>query len=434
MDNTDKQKNLPRERLLSVHDIIQELDAGTATTRFILKRFHHRFCVETKEGRPRYPEKDLGLMLWISQSLASGMLPSEIDETLDTDPDLLKMKQNPDSRDAADPFFDQGDDKISIGKDGLHLIRSFFSDMGDQQNKIALAHEKRAAAEEKKAAAIEKRAAAEEKKALAMHDIAAALQQMIKQGSQGPALEAVTHEAIKTIQMDDDLTQLLDTPLPDADDLDDLDALLDAASSAPPAPADSPSENDPKARGHQEDQGRQKDFQEKSGAAEQMDDLRLLITTGPDDTRPVDDDTRPADDDTGLLDMDDLSLLVQPSHTDDLDDLFLLIDAENGMDSAENTRNDSAADSDQNGVPLDDLTALLDAEPSLKPDISRDQNLEKYKGAVMKIIMALKSRGLDAQETAQRLNKDKVETISGKPEWTVKAISQIYSFIEAAAG
>ncbi len=426
MDNTDNQKNLPRERLLSVHDIIQELDAGTAFTRFILKRFHHRFSVETKDGRPRYTQKDLGLMLWIIQSLASGILPSEIDETLDSDPDLMKMKQNPDSRDAADPFFDQDDDKISIDKDGPHLLRSFFSDMGDHQKKIALAHEKRAAAEERKAAAIEKRAAAEEKKALAMHDIAAALQQMIKQGSQDPALEAVTHEAVKTIQMDDDLTQLLDTPLPDADDLDNLGALIDAASSDPAAP-DSPSENGPEAHGQQEDQDTQKEFEKESGAAEQMDDLGLLITNTPDDTRPLDDDT-------GLLGMDNLSLLVQPSHTDDLDDLSLLVDVGNGMDSAENRMNNSAAESDRNGAPLDDLTALLDAEPSLKPDIFRDQDLEKYKGAVMKIIMALKSRGLDAGETAQQLNKDKVETISGKPEWTVKAISQIYSFIDTAAG
>ncbi|MEE4365397.1 MAG: hypothetical protein V2J08_15780 [Desulfotignum sp.] len=413
--------------MLSVHDIIQELDAGTAFTRFILKRFHHRFCVETKDGRPRYAEKDLGLMLWISQSLSSGMLPSQIDETLDTEPDLMKMKPDPDSRDAADPFFDNDDDKISFGRNGLHLMRSFFSDMGDHQKKIALAHEKRAAAEERKAAAIEKRAAAEEKKAVAMHDIAAALQQMIRQGSQNPALQTVTHEAVKTIQMDDDLTQLLDTPLPDGDDLDNLDALVDAASSDPPAASDSPSGNGPKAQGQQEDQNTQQDFQEESRAAGQMDDLRLLITNGPDATRPLDNDTGP-------LDMDDLSLLVQPSHTDDLDDLFLLIDAENGMESAEKTMNNSAAESDGNSAPLDDLTALLDAEPSLKPDIFRDQDLEKYKAAVMKIIMALKSRGLDAQETAQRLNKDKVETISGKPEWTVKAISQIYSFIDAAAG
>ena len=427
MDNTDNQKNLPKERLLSVHDIIQELDAGTAFTRFILKRFHHRFSVETKEGRFRYPEKDLGLMLWISQSLASGMLPSEIDETLDTDPDLLKMKQNPDFCNTADNFLDQNSDGISIGMDGLRLLKSFFSDMGDHQNKIALAHEKRAAAEERKAAAIEKRAAAEEKKALAMHDIAAALQQMVRQGTQDPALQAATHEAVKTIQMDDDLTQFLDTPLPDTDNLDDLGALLDAASSDPQTAPDSPSENGPEAHGQQEDQDTQREFEKESGAAEQMDDLRLLITNGPDDTRPLDDDT-------GLPGMDNLSLLVQPSHTDDLDDLSLLVDVENGMESAENTMNNSAAESDRNGAPLDDLTALLDAEPSLKPDIFRDRDLEKYKAAVMKIIMALKSRGIGAEETAQRLNKDKVETISGKSEWTVKAISQIYSFIDAAAG
>lgn len=429
MDNSNNHKYVSRERVFSVHDIIQELAAGTAFTKFILKRFHHRFSVETKAGRLWYTEKDLGLMLWICRSLTSGMLPSQIDETLDADPDQINMQQNTDPGDAADLFSDQGDETISINKDGMHLLRSFVSDMGNHQKKIAMAHEKRAAAEERKAAAIEKRAVAEEKKAMAMHDIAAALQQMIRQGSQDPALQAVTHEAVKTVQMDDDLTRILDTPLPDSDDLDDLGALLDAASPDAAAAPDSPFENDPEARERLEDQGFHKDFQDVSCAAEQMDDLNLLITNGLDDTPCLDGDTGP-------LDMDDLSLLVEPSHTDDLDDLSRLIDAENGMESAENQNmvDNRAAESDRNDPPHDDLTALLDSEPSLKPDISRDQDIKKYKAAVMKIIMALKSRGLDAGETAQRLNQDKVETISGKPEWTVKAISQIYSFIDAAAG
>jgi len=428
VDNTDRQRNMTGERLVSFHDIMQELGAGTAATRFILKRFHHHFVVETNQDRPLYREKDLKLMLWIKQSLESGMLPSKIEETLERDPELLTMKQGSDFNDTTHPFYEQNDDRISIGKEGLNFIKPFFSDMGQHQKKLAMAHEKRAAAEERKAAAIEKRAAAEEKKAMAMHDIAAALQQMTRQGNQEPALQAVTHEAVKAIQMDDDLTQLLDTPLPDADDLDNLDALIDAASADTPAASDTSSENGPAAKGSQEEQDLQKDFPKNTGAAEQMDDLGLLITTGPEDSRPVDDI------DTDPMDLDDLSLLVQSPPTDDLDDLSQLIGAKNGLDTAEDNRSPRAADSEQINAPLDDLAALVDAEPALKPDISRDQDLKKYKAAVMKIIMALKSRGLDAGETAQRLNQDKVETISGKPEWTVKAISQIYSYIDAAAG
>lgn len=400
MDNTHTKKDAVGENLLSVHDISREIDAGTALTRFVLKRFGSRFGVEMVKGRPWYAKKDLPLMLWIKQMLEAGRLPGEIEKTLDAGPDLHKNRTK-DTSDAKAPLFEPPGEDIRIGKDGFGLIRSFFNNMEDNQKKIALAHEKRAAVEERKAAALEKRAAAEEKKAAAMGNIAAALQQMIRQGTRDPAIQTITHEAVRTIQAEDDLTRLLDTPLPCSKDLDDLADLLDSASS------DQPDKNE------LDDLTQLVDVPGKTDTAEDLDDLGVLITDEPEKEASVD--------------LDDLSLLVQPSETGDLDDLSRLIPGEN------ETGDTLTGHADKNDAPLDDLAALVSTEPSLKPDISRDQDLEKYKAAVMKIIMSLKNRGVGAEETARRLNRDKVETISGKPDWTVKAISQIYSFIDAAS-
>ncbi len=402
LDNANGQKDMTKEHLLSVHDITRELAAGTALINFILKRFHHRFPVEMVENRPWYPEKAVSLMRDIKQSLESGMLPSQIDETLDSATNLKKNRHKKNIQGLAEPLFEQSCEDIRISKDGLHLITSFFTDMGEQQKKIVAAQEKRATAEERTAAAIEKRAAAEEKKAAAMNNIAAALQQMIRQGSQNATVQAVTHEAVKTIQMDDDLTELLDIPLPRSEEMDDLGDLIDAAS------CEQNSETD------LDDLSLLVNTAQKAEAAKDLDDLNLLIKDDPGATISPD--------------LDDLSLLVQPSLTDDLDDLSRLISEQNGVD----TEHEEIAP--PKDAALDDLTALVDMSTSLKPDISRDQDLEKYKAAVMKIIMGLKSEGLSAREVARRLNQDNLDTISKKPEWTVKAISQIYAFIDAASG
>ena len=50
----------------------------------------------------------------------------------------------------------------------------------------------------------------------------------------------------------------------------------------------------------------------------------------------------------------------------------------------------------------------------------------------MKIIIELKEQGLSAQQTTDRLNRDGVATLSGKPAWGLKAIEKIYGFIDSA--
>jgi hypothetical protein len=80
----------------------------------------------------------------------------------------------------------------------------------------------------------------------------------------------------------------------------------------------------------------------------------------------------------------------------------------------------------------DDLSALVEDAPSLKPDITPQEDLKAYKAAVMKIILDLKTKNLSPEETTKRLNQDGVQTISGKSQWSQQAVSQIYKFIDSA--
>lgn len=210
----------------------------------------------------------------------------------------------------------------------------------------------------------------------------------------------------------DDLSALVDdAPHKEtiAANLDDLSALVDASETAP-------------------------------GSSEApLDDLYSLVDTGSQDTS----------------DMDDLSLLVEQetetpaSDEQDMDNLSLLVDAgpedtaASGTDSqpmddlsqlVDDEESQTQSGDDLWGLVEDDDTAAPEApaQPSLKPDITPDQDLAKYKAAVMKIIIELKSQGLSPEDTTDRLNKDEVPTLSGKPQWRAKAIKKIYGFIDSA--
>jgi len=146
-----------------------------------------------------------------------------------------------------------------------------------------------------------------------------------------------------------------------------------------------------------------------------MDDLSTLIDAVSTQASPKTDD------------LDDLSLLIEDSaslETVELDDLSLLITDSMGPNSLPPT--------DKSIEPMDDLSALINDTPSLKPNITPEKNLKEYKAAVMKIILGLKTQNLSTEETTKRLNQDGVQTISGKSQWSEKAISQIYKFIDSA--
>jgi len=484
---------MSQEKHLSIADITRELNSGPATIKFILKRFNPWLPFDRIGGQHQYSRNTIPILIKIKESLEAGMLPSEIDQELETS-SLANSDTTIDS--ASDRmeeihFQKMDNEDIRVSRDGLDLIKSLFDDMAIQQNRVACAHEKRAEAEERKAAAIEKRAEAEEKKALAMNNIAAALKEMshhrASDSQAGQAaiqaaqvltidesamdesaiddsiddfigetngefgddsnaeIELPHHSEIgqqddnnlpdslfdlletTDIEMDDlsslidneevlmdneemlgidDLAKLLDDPMSHPDMIDDLSVLIDTVST------DTTSTNTVSIRDVAETQ--------------EMDNLSLLIE-------------QPKENQQTALQMDDLSLLIEPSAANakeavdkvplESDDLSLLIEPDTAApDSAVGPM--AAADPLDS---MDNLTALIDEPPSLKPAVTPKENLKEYKAAVMKIIIALKKEGLSAEESTGRLNHDNVQTISGKPRWSEKAISQIYKFIDSAS-
>ncbi len=174
-------------------------------------------------------------------------------------------------------------------------------------------------------------------------------------------------------------------------------------------------------------------------ASDTMDDLTQLVAT-PESGAPLDDLSARIDKsaiENQELPTPDISL-AKDETSKPMDDLWMLVNA----DDDDRTQNgeDQHARLDES---LDNLSALIDPEtpvkhaepdlPSLRPDITPQEDLSKYKSAVMKIIIELKSKGLSAKETTDKLNKDGVATLSGKPSWAENAILKIYGFIDSAS-
>ena len=161
---------------------------------------------------------------------------------------------------------------------------------------------------------------------------------------------------------------------------------------------------------------------------ETLDDLSLLIK----------------DDTQAKMEVDNLSLLLDDPQSNTqsqgtVDDLSLLIqdDAQpkKKVDDLSLLVGDPKSDTKSIGK-MDDLSALLDGDktdaPSLKPDITPQEDLKAYKAAIINTIIRLKKEGLSVEETTKRFNDDDVPTLSGKKGWSIKAISQIYSFLKTA--
>lgn len=439
---------MTQEKFLTVIDIVKELNIGKVTTKFLLKRFSKWMPYDLIDGQPFYPIETIKKLFMIQERLAMGMLPSEIEKKLDAlcnSDDPLPPFENPPQQ-----------EDIRLSMDGLTLLKSVFSDIGEQQKRIAIAHEKRAAAEERKAVAIEKRAEAEEKKADAMNNIANALQEMNALRGGDPAVHRIAHQASAIIASDDtdntdkeappieidDLSLLLD----EAEEQDDLSLLLD----------DTEELND-----QMDDLSILIDEVPCLGTeSDQLDDLSLLLDKVSSEEDIQADQTLVLDDLSALIDqngnsmetapsveLDDLSKLIDPpcksgQPVQDLDDLSLLIEQDPVLiKETDNTVQDEA-------VKMDDLSKLIDDQtnsevssfgndesedtPVIKIDISPEENLEKYKAAIMKIIIGLEADGLDVEAATNRLNKNNIRTLSGNPEWNQKAISQIYKFIRSA--
>ncbi len=427
---------------LDVDDLIRELGAGSTTVKFILDRFSPLLSPYRTQDDNQYAPLILPMLIRIHEMLSSGMLPTQIETIFEAEHKNSPEVSRPETKDESN----NGD--IWMNREALSFIQDMVKDIRGQQERIAAAHEKRADAEERKAVAIEKRADAEEKKAAAMNNIAAALQEMnqlrsfdsqsIEVAGQaahamivgGSDPESPAKDTIPPTESDENNDDVIEHPQVD------VETVLDAPQTDVNSHNDLNTNNvEPILNTGADEDTLTKDSLE-HGSLTDIDDLSLLVDEAkvPEDEMDdlfalVDTVSGPQEMNT-IDDIDDLSLLIEspsPSHnvSDTLDDLSRLIDEPEPDDT------------------LDDLSALIEPEahvineeasnlPSLKPDITPQEDLAKYKSAVMKIIIDLKAQGLSAKETTDRLNKDGVATLSGKPKWAEPAILKIYGFIDSA--
>lgn len=462
---------MTRSKLLTIKNLINELDMGKATLKFILHRFSPWLATQVVNDETCYTEQAVTTLLKIKKFMDTGMLPEQVEASLAQEAELLKA-----SASVQHPAGNQGTIPVDIAS--LSMFKDMFQAYIEKQDRIALAQEALARVEEKKADAMEKRAAAEEKKADAMTNIALALQEMNQRHSAAPQAMEIAGRAVETMALEespdmDDLSLLVNETALTPEDIDDLSSLIDSVS-------------DPDS----DLEGRPEETQsapETNNQPNDMDDLSKLVDSDPSlsnspDNRNdnKDDNEDDLDDLFSFVDMDtdvpkdlngdpdDLSLLVDgtgeeesgqvpPGADTQTDDLWSLVSDTQGsnqeiqspvepsadapeMDNLsalinqapENNQATADTTSEENEDSVDAPTDSLTETPSIKPDISPDQDMKKYKAAIMEIIIELKEQGLTARQTTDRFNHDGVATLSGKPSWGLKAIEKIYRFIDSA--
>lgn len=417
---------MTRSTLLTIEDLIDELDMGKATLKFILHRFSPWLVTQIVDDETYYTEQAVTILLKIKKLLDTGILPEQIEDSLTQEAEILKDK-------AKQPAGNQESIPMDIASTSS-MFKDMFAVYIEKQDRIALAQEALARVEARKADAMEKRAAAEEKKAAAMTNIALALQEINQRHSAASQTMEIVGRALETMALEespgldeslsdsdfDENVHLFEDPVPmedpfkdqaheDSDDIgsssmDDL-SLLVNETALTPEDIDDLSDN-------------------KNNTEEELDDLFSLVDIDSDIPKEMNTDL---DDlskliehagENAVVDLDDLSALIgNPGQSQEpMDDLSLLVDG-NGK---------------QSGRARSEVESQVKGTPSIKPDISPNQDIKKYKAAIMKIIIELKGQGLTAQQTTDRLNRDDVATLSGKPAWGLKAVDKIYGFIDSA--
>ncbi|WP_300455000.1 hypothetical protein [Desulfobacula sp.] len=430
-----------QEKPLSINDIAQELNLGTATLKFILKRFSPWLPFDCADGQDYYSRNTIPILINIKASLDEGMLPSEIDRK------LKNPGQADDTAKIDSHCLKPTDENLRVTKEGLNLIKSLIDEITTQQKRIATAHEKRALAEEKKA--------------MAMNNIANALLKMNQLQINDSQTKEMALQASQVLTQNEanlasnlseelanfeqqDISGVFDSSDPpydrlensktDMDDLTDLikgDVLGDTPFVDAPPPPEKMKANSLTSEATLDDLYSLIDQEELPRVSDQenikkpfeIDNQAKIL----DDPKP-----RPGDIDnlSILIEKDSNQALLETEHQ--TDDLSLLIDNISSVEIPQEMDDLSVLNSLDFLAPTDDLSALIAETPSLKPDITPKKNLKKHKAAVLKTIIRLKTEGLSAEESTNRLNQDGVQTISGKSKWSKKVMSQIYKFIDSA--
>ncbi|WP_020587701.1 MerR family transcriptional regulator [Desulfobacter curvatus] len=517
---------MTRSTLLTIEDLINELNMGKATLKFILHRFSPWLTTQIVNNETYYTEQAVTTLLKIKKFIDTGMLPEQIETSLAQEAERPKAP-------AETQYPDENQGAIQMGLESVSMFKDMFQAYIEKQDRIASAQESLARIEERKANAMEKRAAAEEKKADAMTNIAQALQAMNQRHSAVPEAMKIAGRALENIALEespgldenlsdtnfdeneylfedpvpmedpfkdqdhedlgdigsacmddlsllvnetaltpediDDLSSLIDSVSDPYSDLDDLESLLEETPSAPETNNIS-NEMDDLSKLVDPDLSSSNSMEKEDDNEDDIDDLFSLVGMDSDVPKDFSEDlddlskliehagekaSEDLDDLSALIDepaqpqapMDDLSRLIDPesdARTDALDDLSALVEKpkqpQAPMDDLSLLVNGIEEKSEQAPIEIevdnqvDDLWNLVSNKEtaSIKPDISPDQDMKKYKAAVMKIIIELKEQGLAAQQTTDRLNRDDVATLSGKPAWSLKAIEKIYGFIDSA--
>ncbi len=360
-------------KLLTFDDLIDELDMGKATLKFILNRFNQWLATNIVNGEILYTQQAVTTLLTIRKWLDAGMLPEQVETSLEQEAGRANEQKIP-------PQSIQNISEMSLNQEMISVFKDMFQTFIEKQDRIASAQETLARVEERKAAAMEKRAVAEDKKADAMTTIALALQELNHRHVSDPHAMEIAGRAVETLALnelsdqDDELPatsieqafdptleqddapeeltadQLFDTPFPmgndfadhDIDDLkdfsdSDIDDLSLLVNDNALAPGD-------------------------------IDDLSSLIDAVSEENPDLDDLESLLSETSSLPDMqemDDLSKLIHdddPSFDQalpaDIDDLSKLISQDTSIANASDLN--SSADS---GTDTDDLYSLVGMDP-----------------------------------------------------------------------
>lgn len=338
---------MTRSKLWTIEDLVDKLDMGKATLKFILHRFSPWLTTQIVNEETCYCEQAVTTLLKIRKFLDTGMLPEQVEQSLAQETQMPKAEES-----AQHLLGNQG--AAPLDAESVSVFKDLFQVFIEKQGRIALAQEALARVEERKADAMEKRAAAEEKKAAAMTNIALALQDMNQRhGHQAPRGMEIAGHALETMALEEALE-------PD-------DNFLDTG----------------------------------------FDENEHLL----EDPVPIEDPFKDQDHeglgDIGSSDMDDLSLLVnEPCVTaEDIDDLSSLIDSvsavsdpHSDLDDLESLLGDapSAPGTDSLSNDIDDLSSLVDPD---SPAPSEPGNTEEDLDDLFKLV------SMDSCDTSKEFNE-----------------------------
>lgn len=469
----------------TIKDVSDKLKVGESTLNVWRNRYREWVLEVSDHDKKLFSPESIELFRFISECTDSGMDTWEIKDALTSMGGQVVHEDvsGDEAKDAPAEHQDENTDKkgsnTQIGSELLNPLKGLFSDIVNQQNRIADAQERRAAAEERKAYALESRAEAELLKANVMRDIVTALQDMAVKNTVNSLMDKVKNMPGPSMGDLQELSGDLGLGLGEMNDLPELTSVADL--DAPSAESlEEPGEDVlPDGLSHSTDQGTEQisgeikdqgpvDVEQVNVATEietfqteEIDDLSELIneTDFKADADEIDDLSKLLDSEVSPQyegDMDDLSVMIDGEVVEaasDIDDLSMLLEGAVETVSSDVNMDDLSVLISEEPVSavqedMDDLSALIDisitksAETSgsekpieEKPSVEKPAVDPNYKSEILKRIIGMKQKeGLSIDEVTKKFNDEGVKTLSGKGQWDKKTIAGIYKYIDSVQG